>query len=151
VSDMSKVSDRLILGSTIEFANREDGYLGLKKKYPDMKFKDVQPVDGGLRYTALTNGRTNVIDSFSTDGLLKKFDLTVLKDDKEFFPPYYAVPLVRQETLKEHPELKKVLNTLKDKITDEKMQELNYKADVEKQRPEKVARDFLIKEGLISK
>lgn len=151
VSDMSKVSDRLILGSTIEFANREDGYLGLKKKYPDMKFKDVQPVDGGLRYTALTNGRTNVIDSFSTDGLLKKFDLTVLKDDKEFFPPYYAVPLVRQETLKEHPELKKVLNTLKDKITDEKMQELNYKADVEKQRPEKVARDFLIEEGLISK
>jgi len=52
---------------------------------------------------------------------------------------------------KEHPELKKVLNTLKDKITDETMQELNYKADVEKQRPEKVARDFLIKEGLISK
>ncbi len=77
--------------------------------------------------------------------------MTVLKDDKEFFPPYYAVPLVRQETIKEHPELKKVLNTLKDKITDEKMQELNYKADVEKQRPEKVARDFLIKEGLISK
>jgi osmoprotectant transport system permease protein len=151
VSDMAAVSNRLILGSTIEFANREDGYRGLKEKYPDMKFQDVQPVDGGLRYTALTNGKTNVIDSFSTDGLLKKFDLTVLEDDKEFFPPYYAVPIVRQETLEEHPELKEVLNLLKDKITDEKMQELNFKADVEKERPEDVARDFLIEEGLIKK
>ena len=151
VSDMAGVSNRLILGSTIEFANREDGYLGLKEKYPDMKFKDVQPVDGGLRYTALTNGKTNVIDSFSTDGLLKKFDLTVLEDDKEFFPPYYAVPIVRQETLEEHPELKEVLNLLKDKITDKKMQELNFKADVEKERPEDVAREFLIEEGLIKK
>ncbi|MFN3367160.1 MAG: glycine betaine ABC transporter substrate-binding protein, partial [Exiguobacterium mexicanum] len=74
---------------------------------------------------------------------------TVLEDDKQFFPPYYAVPIVSEETLAEHPELADVLNLLSGKITDETMQELNYLADVEKQRPEKVARDFLIREGLI--
>lgn len=148
VSDLAAVSDELVFGPTIEFSNREDGYLGLKEAYP-FNFQDVKPVDGGLRYTALMNNESNAIDSFSTDGLLKRFDLTVLEDDKQFFPPYYAVPIVSEETLAEHPELADVLNLLSGKITDETMQELNYLADVEKQRPEKVARDFLIQEGLI--
>lgn len=148
VSDLAAVSDELVFGPTIEFSNREDGYLGLKEAYP-FNFQDVKPVDGGLRYTALMNNESNAIDSFSTDGLLKRFDLTVLEDDKQFFPPYYAVPIVSNETLQKHPELEDVLNALSGKITDEVMQELNYLADVEKQRPEKVARDFLIEEGLI--
>ena len=149
VSDLAAVSDELVFGPTIEFSNREDGYLGLKEAYP-FNFQDVKPVDGGLRYTALMNNESNAIDSFSTDGLLKRFELVVLEDDKQFFPPYYAVPIVSEETLVEHPELADVLNLLSGKITDETMQELNYLADVEKQRPEKVARDFLIEEGLIA-
>ncbi|EPE61106.1 binding--dependent transport system inner membrane component family protein [Exiguobacterium sp. S17] len=148
VSDLAAVSDELIFGPTIEFSNREDGYLGLKETYP-FNFQDVKPVDGGLRYTALMNNESDAIDSFSTDGLLKRFELVVLEDDKKFFPPYYAVPIVSEETLTEHPELANVLNLLSGKITDETMQELNYLADVEKQRPEKVARDFLVSEGLI--
>lgn len=148
VSDLAAVSDELVFGPTIEFSNREDGYLGLKEAYP-FNFADVKPVDGGLRYTALMNNESNAIDSFSTDGLLKRFDLTVLEDDQQFFPPYYAVPIVSEETLAKHPELANVLNLLSGKITDEIMQELNYLADVEKQRPEKVAHDFLISEGLI--
>ena len=148
VSDLAAVSDELVFGPTIEFSNREDGYLGLKEAYP-FNFEDVKPVDGGLRYTALMNGESQAIDGFSTDGLLKRFELVILEDDKQFFPPYYAVPIVNEETLAEHPELADVLNLLSGKITDETMQELNYLADVEKQRPEKVARDFLIREGLI--
>jgi osmoprotectant transport system permease protein len=148
ISDLAKVSGNLTMGPTIEFPNREDGLIGLTKTY-NMSFKDVKPVDGGLRYTALQNQKSDVIDAFSTDGLLEAFHLKVLKDDQHFFPPYYAVPIIKEETLKEHPELKKVINSLSGKLTDEKMRELNYKVDSLKQSPDKVAKDFLEKEGLL--
>jgi len=146
---LAKISGNLIMGPTIEFPNREDGLIGLSKTY-NMSFKDVKAVDGGLRYTALKNHKSDIIDAFSTDGLLEAFNLKVLKDDQHFFPPYYAVPVVKEETLKEHPELKKVLNSLSGKLTDEKMRELNYKVDSLKQSPAKVAKEFLEKEGLIN-
>ena len=148
ISDLARVSNGLIMGPTIEFPNREDGLIGLSKTY-NMTFKDVKAVDGGLRYTALKNHKSDVIDAFSTDGLLEAFQLKVLEDDKNFFPPYYAVPIIKEETLKEHPELKKVLNSLSGKLTDEKMRELNYKVDSLKQSPAKVAKEFLKEEGLL--
>jgi osmoprotectant transport system permease protein len=148
ITDLSKVSDGLIMGPTIEFPNREDGLIGLSKTY-NMKFKDVKAVDGGLRYTALKNHKSDVIDAFSTDGLLEAFHLKVLKDDKHFFPPYYAVPILKEKTLKKHPELKNVINSLSGKLTDEKMRELNYKVDSLKQSPAKVAKEFLEEEGLL--
>ena len=148
ISDLAKVSDKLIMGPTIEFPNREDGLIGLAKTY-NMQFKDVKAVDGGLRYTALENHKSDVIDAFSTDGLLEAFQLKVLKDDKNFFPPYYAVPIIKKETLNAHPDLEKAINKLAGKLTDEKMRELNYKVDSLKQSPAKVAKEFLEKEGLI--
>ncbi|MEH7438440.1 glycine betaine ABC transporter substrate-binding protein [Neobacillus drentensis] len=148
ISDLARVSNGLIMGPTIEFPNREDGLIGLSKTY-NMTFKDVKAVDGGLRYTALKNHKSDVIDAFSTDGLLEAFQLKVLEDDKNFFPPYYAVPIIKEETLKKHPELKKVLNSLSGKLTDEKMRELNYKVDSLKQSPAKVAEEFLNEEGLL--
>nr|WP_263326169.1 glycine betaine ABC transporter substrate-binding protein [Neobacillus sp. Marseille-Q6967] len=148
ISDLAKVSPELIMGPTIEFPNREDGLIGLEKTY-NLKFKSVQAVDGGLRYTALDNHKSDVIDAFSTDGLLEEFGLKVLEDDKNFFPPYYAVPIVKEETLKEHPELEKALNSLAGKLTDEKMRKLNYKVDSLKESPAKVAKEFLQEEGLL--
>jgi osmoprotectant transport system permease protein len=149
VSDLAKVSNEFTMGPTIEFSNRNDGLIGLSKKY-NLNFKDVKAVDGGLRYTALNHHKSDVIDAFSTDGLLKEFNLKVLKDDKGFFPPYYAVPFVREDTLKKHPELKKVLNSLAGKLSDDKMRELNYRVDSLKESPAAVAKDFLKKEGLIN-
>ncbi|WP_040208707.1 ABC transporter permease/substrate-binding protein [Neobacillus jeddahensis] len=148
ISDLVKVSGNLTMGPTIEFPNREDGLIGLSKTY-NLEFKDVKAVDGGLRYTALDNHKSDVIDAFSTDGLLEAFHLKVLKDDKNFFPPYYAVPIIKESTLEEHPEVKKALNTLAGKLSDEKMRELNYKVDSLKQSPAKVAKEFLEKEGLL--
>lgn len=148
ISDLARVSDKLIMGPTIEFPNREDGLIGLAKTY-HMQFKDIKAVDGGLRYTALKNHKSDVIDAFSTDGMLEAFHLKVLKDDKNFFPPYYAVPIIKEETLQAHPELEKAINKLAGKLTDEKMRELNYKVDSLKQSPAKVAKEFLEKEGLI--
>jgi osmoprotectant transport system permease protein len=148
ISDLAKVSEGMIMGPTIEFPNREDGLIGLSKTY-NLNFKDVKAIDGGLRYTALDNHKSDVIDAFSTDGLIEEFGLKVLEDDKNFFPPYYAVPIVKEETLKEHPELKEVLNSLAGILTDDKMRKLNYKVDSLKESPAKVAKEFLKEEGLI--
>lgn len=147
-SDLAAVSNKLILGSTFEFAEREDGYIGLQKTY-NMNFKDSKCVDGALRYQALANNNSDVIDAFSTEGLLKVYDLTVLEDDKQFFPPYYAVPIVRNEIIEKHPEVKTQLDRLGGLIDEETMIDLNYKVDKEGQDPKKVADDFLREKGLI--
>jgi osmoprotectant transport system permease protein len=148
ISDLAKVSGSMIMGPTIEFPNREDGLIGLSETY-NLNFKEVKAVDGGLRYTALDNHKSDVIDAFSTDGLIEEFGLKVLEDDKNFFPPYYAVPIIKAETLKEHPELEEALNSLAGKLTDDKMRELNFKVDSLKQSPAKVAKEFLQQEGII--
>ncbi|MCB2299457.1 ABC transporter permease/substrate-binding protein [Clostridium tagluense] len=147
ISDLAKISPTLNSGFTMEFANRPDGYLGVKKLY-NLNFKNSKGIDGGLRYTALEKGETQVLDAFATDGLLKKFDLQLLKDDKNFFPPYYAVPVIRAETLKKYPELKEVLSLLENKISDKTMRDLNYRVDNGEQS-RKVAEDFLKSINLI--
>jgi len=136
------------MGPTIEFANRDDGLIGLQEIY-NLKFKNINPVDGGLRYTALINEESDLIDAFTTDGLIDKFELTVLEDDKQFFPPYYAAPLIRIDTLEKYPELEEVLNSLSGKITDSTMRALNFEVDVNGKDPRVVANEFLVKEGLI--
>lgn len=148
VSDLAKVANELVIGPTIEFPNRDDGLIGLEKEY-NMKFKDVKAVDGGLRYTALVNNETQVTDVFTTDGLINKFNLVVLEDDKNFFPPYDAVTVVREETLEEYPELREVIGLLDGKLTEEKMRKLNYEVDVNKRDVKTVALEFLESEGLI--
>lgn len=147
-SDLAAVSDKLILGSTFEFAERDDGYLGMQAAY-GMDFKDSKSVDGALRYQALANKNSDVIDAFTTDGLLKMYDLFVLEDDKHFFPPYYGVPIVRNEIIKKHPEVKVQLERLGGLINEETMIEMNYLVDKEGMDPAKVADDFLRKNGLI--
>ena len=147
-SDLAKVSENLILGSTFEFAERDDGYLGMQKVY-NMNFKDAKCVDGALRYTALANGNSDVIDAFTTDGLLKMFDLVVLEDDMGFFPPYHGVPIVRNDTIEKHPEVKVQLERLADLIDETAMIDMNYMVDKEGKDPAQVAEDFLRANGLI--
>lgn len=148
ISDLSKVSKELLISPTLEFENREDGLIGLKNFY-DLNFKNVKAMDGSLRYSALENNECQVIDAFGTDGLLKKFNLTVLEDDKNFFSPYYAVPIVNNEILEKHPELKDIFNMLNGKIDNETMTDLNYQVDELQKSPESVAKDFLKNQGLI--
>lgn len=149
ISDLAAVANKFVAGTTLEFLNREDGLLGITKFY-NFQFKDSKGLDGSPRYTALINNDTNVVDAFSTDGLLKKFNLVSLKDDKNFFPPYYAIPLVRAEILSKYPEIEPVIAELGDILTDEVMIDLNYKVDELQMEPEDVALDFLIENGLIS-
>ncbi|MGH4141170.1 glycine betaine ABC transporter substrate-binding protein [Clostridium sp.] len=148
ISDLAKVGDKLVLGATLEFCNRADGYSGISKVY-NFKFKSFSSIEGGLRYSAIGNKKVDVIDAFMTEGLLKSYKLKVLKDDKHFFPNYDCVPIVNSKTLEEHPELKNLINELGGKITAEKMIDLNYKVDKLGEKPEKVAEDFLRENKLI--
>ena len=149
-TDLTKYSREFVFSPTLAFENRADGLPGLQKNY-DLEFKEIKSMDGALRYQALKRGDAQVIDAYSTDGLLKKFNLKVLEDDKEFFPPYYAIPLVREDILKDHPEVEEVLNKLSGKIDEETMINLNYQVDEEGKTPEEVAHNFLVEENLISK
>ncbi len=148
ISDYAAHADRLRLGATLEFMNREDCLVGLQKAYNFMA-KDAVGIDGANRYVALDNGDTDVLDVFSTDGLIEKFDVVVLKDDKHFFPPYEAVPVLQEEVLKEHPELEELFQELGEHLSDEVMTKLNYRVDENHEDPRAVAHDFLEKEGLL--
>lgn len=149
ISDLAKVGGQLRAGTTLEFQNRGDGLPGLTKKY-GFQFKKSIGLDGSPRYVALTNGETDVVDAFATDGLLKKFQLVTLKDDKNFFPPYYAMPIVRGEVAEKYPEIVPVLKELGTHLTDEVMTELNYEVDELQKQPADVARGYLVKEKLIA-
>lgn len=148
ISDLAKVANNMKSATTFEFSNREDGLVGLQKEY-NFKVGKNLTLDSSPRYTALINGDVDIIDAFATDGLLKKFNLKTLIDDKEFFPPYYPMPIMRSETLNKFPEIEPILEELGSVLTNEVMSELNYRVDELQESPEEVARDFLISNGLI--
>lgn len=133
-----------------EFLTRPDGYPGLTKAYGFRFASEPMQMDPGLMYKSVADGAVDVICGFATDGRIQAYDLRALEDDKEFFPPYYAAPLVRGESLKKHPELEGILNRLAVKLSDETMQRLNYAVDEKGRKAADVARDFLVSEGLIS-
>ena len=147
-SDLAKIVDKLIFGAEQDFFGRADGYDGFTQAY-GFKFKNVKQMEIGLKYKAVANKEVNVINAFSTDGLLITHKLRVLADDKKFFPPYYGAFLVRMSTLEKQPQLEAVLDKLAGKITDSEMQKLNYEVDQEKKDPAAVVKTFLKAKGLV--
>ena len=148
VSDLTQVSNQLVIGATLEFLNRADGLPGLKDAYR-MSFKEEIGLDGSPRYPALVADQTQITDAYATDGILVAFDLVTLEDDKNYFPPYFAAPLIQKDLFVEYPELEEIFNLLAGDISDADMRELNYKVDVEKLEPRDVAIDFLVERGLL--
>lgn len=146
--DLVRVSNQLTFGAEYDFFEREDGFNGLRKIYP-LNFKDTKEIDIGLKYEAIGSGQVDVINAFSTDGLLKEYGLKVLEDNKNFFPAYQAATLIREETLEKYPELRAVLDKLAGKISDDEMILMNFLVEKENKDPKNVARDFLKEKGLI--
>jgi osmoprotectant transport system permease protein len=137
---------KLTAGFTPEFMGRQDGDLGLKSIY-GLKI-NTTVISDAVMYKAAYEGEIDVISGYSTDGRLKAFDLTILEDDKNIFPPYYAAPIVREASLLKFPGLESTLNLLAGRINDSVMTDLNYRTDHLKQSPERVAKDFLEKNEL---
>ncbi|WP_353894037.1 glycine betaine ABC transporter substrate-binding protein [Proteinivorax hydrogeniformans] len=148
VSDLAEFAPDLTLAATHEFLERPDGFEGVQEAY-GLEFGDVRGLDPGLTYAAIRDGEGDVNDAFSTDGRILAFDLKPLKDDQNFFPPYYPTPIVRQETLEKHPELEDALNRLGGVLDDTTMAELNGRVDLEGEDARDVARDFLRQQGII--
>ena len=148
-SDLAKVSSDFVFGGGFEILNRNDGIPNLKIAY-DMSFKEEKAIDGVLRYTAIKNNETQITEAFSTDGMLLEYELVVLEDDKNYFLPYHAVPVIRADTAAKYPEILSELDKLSGFINDETMREMNYKVDVLKQNPTDVATEFLKTSGLIN-
>ncbi len=149
-SDFAEHAEDFILGSVFEFIDRPDGLPGFEKEY-DIQFKDVKGMDHGMMYRSISADEVDVINSYTTDGQLQVYDLRVLEDDKSYFPPYHALPLVRAEILEEYPEIEDVLKQLEGMIDEEAMQIMNGKVDNDGMMVEIVAREFLEEIGLIDK
>lgn len=145
-----KDGNEVLMGATAEFPKREDGLIGLEKKY---EFKagraNIKPMEIGLVYPALVNGDVDVATVGATDGRIAANDLVILKDDKNFFPNYALVPVVRKETLNANPDVKEILESLSAKLDDPTMQRLNGEVDVNKKSIESVATAYLKEAGLI--
>lgn len=109
----------------------------------------VTKMDTGLLYDALRDGQVDVSVGFSTDGRIEGFQLAVLEDDKQFFPAYHGVPIVRKALLDDAPELEDLLNALADRLDSETMISLNNMVDVEHKDVAEAAREWLVDEGLI--
>ncbi|HCA07812.1 ABC transporter permease/substrate-binding protein [Chryseobacterium sp.] len=133
-------------GFTPEFMGRQDGDLGLRSVY----HLNVNPVivNDAIMYKAAYEKELDLISGYSTDGRIKAFDLYVLDDDKKIFPPYFAAPIIKTKTLKKFPELEETLNLLANQFNDSIMTDLNYKSDQLHQTPERIAKDFLVKNKL---
>ena len=150
MSDLVGVAKNLTFACPFEFSNREDGLLGIQKVY-GLNFGSVINVESGLRYSAITSNECDVVVAYTTDAQVHENNLVILEDDKNFFLPYHAVPIIRQDTLEKHPELAEILTTLSGELTDDIMSKLNYEVEIAGKDPAVVARSFLLEKGYISK
>ena len=148
MSDLAKVSKELKLGAGPEFRDRKDGLPGLKQVY-NMEFKEDLQMAIGLRYQALSGKQIDVVNGYATDGMISALKLKRLKDDKNLWPPYYLVPVVRKDALDANPKMADVLNNVSAMLDEATMADLNFKVDGDKQEPKDVARAFLKTKGVV--
>jgi osmoprotectant transport system substrate-binding protein len=143
IDDAAGYTPQWRAGFGYEFMERPDGYAGLAKVY-GLKFNAPPRIlDLGLLYRALLSDQVDIVAGNSTDGLIAAHDLVILEDDKHYFPPYEAVPIVRPDALNRFPGMNAVIEELSGKISDTEMRRMNYQVDGEHRDIAEVAREFL--------
>jgi osmoprotectant transport system permease protein len=148
ISDAARLAPTWRAGFGQDFISRPDGYAGFVRDY-GLKFRDVREMDLSLTYRALAGREIDLIAGNSTDGLITRLDLFQLEDNRSYFPPYDAVPLVREEALRRFPQLRELLNLLGGSISVTEMRDLNFQVDGAGRAAKEVAREFLQRKGLI--
>jgi osmoprotectant transport system substrate-binding protein len=126
-----------------DFMSRQDGYPGFVRTYGLTFVGQPSEMDLSLTYRALAGGQVDLIAGNSTDGMIEKLGLLQLEDDRHYFPPYEAAPVVRNDLLEKYPEVRDTLDSLAGKITNEQMRRLNYAVDGEHRQARDVVKDFL--------
>ncbi len=148
LSDLARLAPRLTAGFGYEFVGRQDGLLGLEKTY-GLRFGKVQPMQQAIQYQAAGARRIAALDVYTTDGRLVLYHLRVLRDDRNFFPPYQAAPIARGAILARHPELGGVLALLGGALDEARMRALNLRLQEGHESEAVVARDALAALGLL--
>lgn len=143
ISDLQKKADKIRFASQGEFDKREDGIPSLEKTYGKFNFKSEKIYDPSLKYKVLARGDGDITPAATTEGQLATKDFFALKDDKNFWPAYNLVPLVREKTLKDNPGIKRILNKIDAKLTTKELTLLNKKVDVDGKSYQAVAREWL--------
>jgi glycine betaine/choline ABC-type transport system substrate-binding protein len=147
ISDVQRHAPKWRAGFGQDFMSRPDGYAGFARVY-QLKFARLREMDLSLTYRALAEKQVDLIAGNSTDGLIERLRLLQLEDDRHYFPPYDAVPVVRGEALRRHAEIREVFRSLNKLISVEEMRQLNFQVDGEHRAAKDVARGFLQKKGL---
>ncbi|MFN3429287.1 MAG: glycine betaine ABC transporter substrate-binding protein, partial [Candidatus Sericytochromatia bacterium] len=148
ISQAAALAPRWRAGFGQDFMSRPDGYAGFARAY-GLRFSGApREMDLSLTYRALKDGQVDLIAGNATDGLIARYGLVQLEDDRRYFPPYDAVPVVRQAVLDAHPALRGAFKRLGGVLTVDAMRELNFQVDGERRDPKAVVADFLTKRGL---
>ena len=148
LTDLARESPRLVAGFTADFIGRPDGLAGLARVY-GLHPRDVRPLSPAIKYQALAAGSVDVIDGYSTDGLLARYRLVVLQDDRHFFPPYEAAALVGRRLAETRPDAIAVLTLLSGRLDEPTMRALNRRVEVDREEVRSVAAAALRALGLV--
>jgi len=148
ISDVVPLAPRWRAGVGYEFLERPDGYRGWTERYGLQFGKDPSVLDLGLLYRALVERKVDIVAGNSTDGLIDALGLVPLQDDRHYFPPYDAVPIVRHAALEKFPQLRAALADLAGKISEEEMRRLNRQVDADQRDVAVVVREFRATKGL---
>jgi glycine betaine/choline ABC-type transport system substrate-binding protein len=149
ISDLAHHLSSIRTGFGHEFLEREDGYHGFTSAYGLDFAIPPSGMELGLIYQALSEEEVDLVAGSSTDALIEKLGLTVLEDDRSFFPPYHAAPVYRPDTAESHPALVQILQTMGGQIDETSMRKLNLAVDGNRRSERQVAREFLIEKGWI--
>ncbi|HEX5482231.1 MAG TPA: glycine betaine ABC transporter substrate-binding protein [Terriglobia bacterium] len=148
LSQLAPIAPKWRAGFGYEFMERQDGYRGFVNTYHLHFAGKPRIMDLGLLYRALISRQVDLVAGNSTDGLIEAYHLVVLQDDQHYFPPYQAVPVVRQKTLELHPAVRKALEDLAGKISTEDMRKMNYEVVAEHRPARSVVSEFRKSKGL---
>ena len=148
ISDAAKLSSKWRAGFGQDFMSRSDGYPGFARTY-GFHFEEIREMDLSLTYRALAEKQVDLIAGNSTDGLISRYRLVQLEDDLHYFPPYDAVPVVRQAALQQHPDLREAFRQLGGILNVEEMRRLNYAIDGEHRQTKDVVREFLAHKKIV--
>lgn len=148
LAELSHSGEMVFGGPHAFYELPSNGYDDLVEEY-GFNFVSSEGLDPNIMYDAVKSGNVDVIPALSTDARVALFEFETLEDDLGFFPKYEASPIIRMETLEEYPELEETINELADQITEDDMMIMNSRVDIDDEKPEEVARDFLIDKGLI--
>jgi osmoprotectant transport system permease protein len=147
LSDLARLNSQLVAGFTADFIGRPDGLAGLSRVY-GIRPREVRPLSPAIKYQALASGAVDVIDGYSTDGLLARHPLVTLQDDRHFFPPYEAAALVGHRLATTRPDAVAVLTLLSGRLDEATMRALNRRVEVDREDASSVAASALRAMGL---